>query len=70
MTTQLKEALLRLPDVQARTGLSRSQIYALIRTEQFPAPLPLVGRTRCWTESDVSTWIAERINAGRKAGAQ
>ena len=70
MTAQIKEALLRKRDVLARTGLSNSSLYALIREKEFPAPLPLVGRTRCWTESDVSAWIAGRISAGRKAGAQ
>lgn len=70
MTPQTNEALLRLPVVQARTGLSRSQIYALIRAGGFPAPVPLVGRTRAWTESSVSAWIAGRIAAAGNSGAQ
>lgn len=65
-----KESLLRVAAVQARTGLSRSHLYRLVREKQFPAPLPLVGRTRAWTESDVSNWIAERIAAGRNAAEQ
>ena len=63
------EALLRIPDVQARTGISRSQLFELIRRKEFPAPIPLVGRTRAWVESDVSAWIAGRIEAARAAGS-
>lgn len=70
MNVQIKEALIRLPEVQARIGLSRSQIYALIRTKRFPPPLVLLGRTRAWPESSVQAWIAERIAAGRNAAEQ
>ena len=62
------EALLRIPDVLARTGISRSQLFELIRRGEFPKPIPLVGRTRAWVESDVSAWIASRIEAARAAG--
>ncbi len=62
------EALLRIADVQARTGISRSQLFDLIRRGEFPKPIPLVGRTRAWVESDVSAWITSRIEAARSAG--
>lgn len=68
MSAQPREALLRLSDVQARTGISRSQLFELIRKGEFPKPIPLVGRTRAWVESDVSGWIADRISAARAAG--
>lgn len=68
MTTQAPEALLRIADVQARTGISRSQLFELTRRGEFPKPIPLVGRTRAWVESDVSAWIAARIEAARAAG--
>lgn len=68
MTTQAPEALLRIADVQARTGISRSQLFELTRRGEFPKPIPLVGRTRAWVESDVSAWIASRIEAARSAG--
>lgn len=62
------EALLRIADVQARTGISRSQLFELIRRGDFPKPIPLAGRTRAWVDSDVSEWITSRINAARAAG--
>lgn len=68
MQPRTTEALLRIADVQARTGISRSQLFELIRRKEFPAPIPLVGRTRAWVESDVSAWIAGRIEAARAAG--
>jgi prophage regulatory protein len=68
MSTQLKEALLRRREVEARTGLSRSTIHQLIREGRFPASIPLAGRTRCWLESDINRWIAERIAAARSKG--
>lgn len=61
------EFLLRIADVQARTGISRSQLFELIRRGEFPKPIPLVGRTRAWVESDISAWITNRIEAARAA---
>lgn len=69
MEGQEIEALLRRHDVEKRTGISRSQLFELIRRKEFPAQIPLVGRTRAWVESDVSAWIAGRIEAARKTGA-
>lgn len=62
-------ALLRLPLVKARTGLSRSEIYRRIALGQFPAPVKLGERASAWPESEVSNWIALRIAArdGAKA---
>jgi prophage regulatory protein len=62
-----KESLIRFREVQARTGLSRSHLYALIASKQFPSSIPLMGTSRCFIESEVSAWIAERIAAARQA---
>jgi prophage regulatory protein len=61
MVTQTRETLLRRKDVQARIGLSRSTIYALISEGKFPKPIPLTGRTVAWTQSSIDQWIAGRI---------
>ncbi|WP_288363296.1 AlpA family transcriptional regulator [uncultured Spongiibacter sp.] len=66
MTEQSREALLRRKQVEARTGLTRSTIYALISEGKFPKPIPLVGRTVAWTESSIDRWIAERIAASNE----
>lgn len=50
-------ALLRLPEVQRRTGLSRSTLYKWMRAGQFPTPKHFGSRTVAWLEQDVSQWI-------------
>lgn len=51
---------LRLPEVKARTGMSRSTIYNRIRDKQFPAPRNLGGNISAWTEAEVDGWIRDR----------
>lgn len=55
------EKLLRLPDVLARTGLSRSAVYAQIAAGDFPKPVKITHRNAAWPESEVAGWINERI---------
>lgn len=58
--------ILRRQQVQARTGLSRSSIYAGISTGNFPAPVQLGEKSVGWVESEIDNWIAERIAARNK----
>ena len=58
----------RLPTVKARTGLSRSTIYAKIKDEAFPAPILLGERAVGWIEEEVSQWIDARIAHARGGG--
>lgn len=53
--------ILRLPDVKARTGLSRSSIYLRMSEGAFPASISLGGRAIGWLESEIDDWIARRI---------
>lgn len=62
----MNEALLRLNDVKARTGLSRASIYAAIKRGDFPHPIALGPRAVAWPASEVEQWIQVRIAAGRK----
>jgi len=59
--------ILRLPTVKARTGLSRSTIYLRVAEGSFPAPVSLGGRAVGWIEAEVNDWLAQRIEASRKA---
>jgi prophage regulatory protein len=61
-------AILRLPAVKARTGLSRSTIYLRIKERTFPRPIALGdgARARGWVESEVDGWLAAQIEASRK----
>jgi prophage regulatory protein len=58
---------LRLPKVKAVTGLSKSSLYELIRSNSFPAPVRLGARTVAWVASEVNQWAAERILRSRAA---
>ncbi len=55
--------ILRLPAVLARTGLSRSTLYALMAEGQFPASVSLGMRSVGWLESDITDWIRQRLVA-------
>ena len=56
---------LRLPEVLARTGLSRSTIYVRLEQGRFPRPVSLGGRAVGWIESEVDEWMRARVAASR-----
>lgn len=67
--------LIRLRELLAKTGLSRSAVYTAIQAGTFPASIPILpgGRSTAWVESEVDTWLRERIAAARvnrKGGAE
>ena len=53
--------LLKMPEVRAKTGLSRSHLYALAQNGEFPKPIKLSERSSAWVESEVKDWIDTRI---------
>lgn len=53
--------LIRRKEVQIKTGLGASSIYALMSEGKFPKPITLSIRRVAWIESDIDSWIAERI---------
>lgn len=59
--------ILRLPAVIACTGLSRSSIYLRIANKEFPESISLGGRAVGWLESDVNSWLEQKIEASRKS---
>lgn len=65
----MNESILRLPEVQSRTGLSRSTIYEKLSQTPpaFPAPISLGKRAIGFVESEVNDWIQKRINESRTA---
>ena len=63
--TRRQVRFLRLPEVLARTGLSRSTIYVRLDQGRFPRPVSLGGRAVGWIEAEVDEWIRERIAASR-----
>ena len=63
--TRAPVRILRLPEVLARTGLSRSTIYVRVDQGRFPKPVSLGARAVGWIESEVDRWIQERIAESR-----
>jgi len=57
--------ILRLPEVLARTGLSRSTIYELITKGLFPHPIGLGTRSVGWIEAEINEWLAARVAMSR-----
>lgn len=53
--------LIKLNNVIAITGISRSHIYALAQKGQFPKPVKLTERSSAWVASEVQDWIDTRI---------
>lgn len=70
MTIDRTQRILRLPDVKARTGLSRSTIYLRLAAGNFPRPVSLGARSIGFVESEIDDWIAERIRASRNPAEQ
>ena len=58
--------LIRRKEVQDKTGIGASSIYAMMKKGEFPQCLNLSERRVAWIESDIDQWIAERI-ASHKA---
>ena len=62
-------SVLRLPQVKARTGLSRSSIYAAVKLGTFPAPIALGERAVGWLDSTIDDWITTRPTSAAAAVA-
>jgi prophage regulatory protein len=59
--------LIRLDEVIAQVGMSRSSLYAAIDRGEFPKQLKIGARSVAWLESDVQAWIRQRVQASRGA---
>ena len=66
----MNETLLRLRDVEARTGLKRSHLYGLAARGEFPKPLKLGDRASAWVESEVTEWVYSRIRASGRSASE
>lgn len=81
MVAQLKNALriVRRKQVEARTGLSRSTIYAKLRLNPkrprdfdptFPRPISIGAKAVGWVESEIDAWISAQVENSRSGGLQ
>ena len=68
--------IIRRKQVEARTGLSRSTIYAKLRHNPkrpsdydptFPRPIAVGTKAVGWIESEIDAWLVAQIEKSRKA---
>ena len=53
----MTDRLLKRPEVEAITGLSRASIYSKMAKGDFPRPLRIGPKSVAWRESNVQEWI-------------
>lgn len=63
----MAQAILRLPDVKQRTGLSRSEIYRREGLGLFPRRVTLGARSVGWVSDEIQAWIEQRIRESRES---
>ena len=61
----MEQMILRLPNVKAITGLSRSTIYLRMSEGTFPQKISLGSRAVGWLRSEVADWMDQRILESR-----
>ena len=68
--------ILRRKQVEARTGLSRSSIYARLRQNPkrpgdydptFPSPVSVGAKAVGWIEAEIDAWLTAQVEKSRKA---
>ncbi len=64
---KMNQKILRLSAVKDWTGLSRSTIYAMMKSHTFPQNIQIGMRSVGWLESDIQAWIDSRITASKAA---
>lgn len=63
----MPDRLIRAPEVEHLTGLSRRTIYRKIKVGQFPAVVQLGANSVAWRESEVAAWVAAPQEWGKAA---
>ena len=66
----MAEAILRLPVVKQRTGLSRSEIYRREALGEFPRRVSIGARAVGWLEGEVEEWVKSRLRQTRTGMTQ
>lgn len=56
---QAADALVALPAVLKAVGVSKPQLYKLIRARAFPRPCK-IGRASRWPKSEIFEWVEAR----------
>ena len=64
MKSAMPVQLLRRPEVEAMTALSRSALYEAMTRGDFPRPIRIGPRGVRWIAAEIQHWIAHRPRAG------
>ena len=56
----MSERILRRPEVEDQTGLSRSTIYTMMTAGEFPKPIRIGRRAVGWPEGWICDWVDAR----------
>lgn len=57
----MQHRMVRRPEVEQVTGLSRATLYRLIAEGQFPGPVRLTGGNAVgWRAGDIRAWLESR----------
>ena len=78
MAAHIQPALtiIRRKQVEVRTGLSRSSIYARLRRNPkrpgdydptFPKPVSVGAKAVGWIEAEIDAWLTAQVEKSRKA---
>ncbi|MBS0847047.1 AlpA family transcriptional regulator [Citrobacter sp. JGM124] len=54
--------LLRIKQVQKKTGLNRTQIYAYMKLGLFPASIKIGPASVAWLEEEIEQWINTKLS--------
>ena len=67
---QTKFRIVKRPEVEAITGLSRSSIYAKMEDGSFPRAVKLSQRAVGWLAHEVQEWLENRVSTTRQRSAK
>jgi prophage regulatory protein len=56
----LGQRVISLAEVMAKTGMSKSTIYALVSQGAFPSQIKLTDRKSGWLLSEIDQWIEQK----------
>ncbi len=56
---------IRLPQVMALTGLSRSSIYLAVAEGRFPKQIALGARSVAWASNEIDEWMENCVANSR-----
>ncbi|AMZ10546.1 AlpA family transcriptional regulator [Salmonella enterica subsp. diarizonae] len=58
--------LLRLKQVEAKTGIKRSQIYLYMQSGNFPHSIKIGPASVAWLESEIDEWIDQKLERRKR----